>query len=56
MTADDLIVDPFQHVIDRELAFFTCNLGIQHDLQEQVAKLLAHGAKITRIDGSNSLI
>ena len=56
VAADDLVVDAFDHLVDVEFAIFIGNLGMQGDLEQQVAELLAHMRRVIRIQGSQGFV
>ena len=49
MAADEFVINAFKHIRHAKFALFAGNLGIQHNLEQQVAKLLGHFTRIFRI-------
>lgn len=56
MAAHELVVDGSGYSIEIEFAGFTCHLGMEDNLQEEIAKLILEGFRIARIQGVESFI
>ena len=52
MTAHNLIVNTPDDQSRRKFISLSCNLSIQHDLQKEITKLLAHSGRIIFVHGS----
>ena len=52
---DELLDDARDDVVDRELPFLAKQLGLEHDLEEKVAELLAERLAIARVDRVDDL-
>lgn len=46
MAADHFLTDGCDHVIHGELPGFGADLGMEHDLQQQIAQFFGHGGKV----------
>ncbi|MNC67193.1 hypothetical protein D3C75_1176670 [compost metagenome] len=53
---DQLIIQAFDDIVDIESTHLFLHLGVEHNLQQQVAKLLLHVVRIILIDGLQHLI
>ena len=56
MAADDFVIDTFKHIRHAEFAFFTGDLGIQDNLEQQIAKFLGHFCRVFGIQSSQGFI
>ncbi len=55
MAMDKLFHDARDHVVNREGAFTTPELRLEHDLEEEIPKLFADGRAVSRIDRVDDL-
>ena len=54
MAVDELVAEPGEHVGHRELAMLGGDLGVEEDLQQEVAELFANSADVAGLDGSRT--
>ncbi len=56
MAADDLILDPGDHVRHPENAFFGRDLRLEHDLQQQISQFLLQRIQIALVEGTQHFV
>ena len=56
MATHQLVIDGLCYRIEIELAVFTRHLGVEDDLQEEIAEFILEGVRIPRIQGIDRLI
>lgn len=56
VAADDLTVDALQHLRHGELALLDADLGMEQDLQHQIAKFLAKRGRVLSVEGGQGFV
>ena len=56
MPVDQFVGEAIKHVINRKLALVACHLGVEQDLQQQVAKLAGQLLPVAIVDRLQNLI
>lgn len=56
MPAHELLDQPVDHVFDVEPAAFGSDLGMKHDVEQDVAELLPHVGVVFLPDGADKLL